>query len=130
MYTDRNVLDLINSHRDIPALPFCHLKFKTSYLAPGYPKEIRTIGVHIRKKRLDLGLLQKDVSKIIGVSKTTIYNWENARTTKPPVSIYPKVYEFLGYCIYDPGMPLKEKLVCWRKGLGLSQRKFAKRVGF
>jgi transcriptional regulator with XRE-family HTH domain len=45
-----------------------------------YPKAIKTIGDAIRKKRLDLGLRQKDVAKIIGCDKTTILNWERGHT--------------------------------------------------
>jgi DNA-binding XRE family transcriptional regulator len=45
-----------------------------------YPKAVTTIGDAIRKCRLDLGLLQKDVAKIIGCDKTTILNWERGHT--------------------------------------------------
>lgn len=41
-----------------------------------YPKEVKTIGDAIRKRRLDLGLLQKDVAKIIGCDETSVLNWE------------------------------------------------------
>jgi transcriptional regulator with XRE-family HTH domain len=46
----------------------------------GYPKHVITIGDAIRKRRLDLELLQKDVAKIIGCDKTTILNWERGHT--------------------------------------------------
>ena len=45
--------------------------------AKGYPLNPKTIGEHIRKKRMDLGLMQKEVAGIIGVTKSTIWNWEN-----------------------------------------------------
>jgi len=32
------------------------------------------MGKHIRKRRIDLGLMQKDVAKIIGVSECSIWN--------------------------------------------------------
>ena len=118
-----------NTRRGIPALPFCHLKLKAQKPIHGYPKNIKTIGDHIRKKRLDLGLYQKDVAKIIGVSEATIYNWENRRTLEPPVSVYPKIFMFLGYVPYDSMMPFCERLVVWRKSLGLTQREFARQVG-
>jgi DNA-binding XRE family transcriptional regulator len=47
----------------------------------GYPLKIETLGDHLRKRRLDLGLLQKEVGSIIGVDETTIYNWENNRAS-------------------------------------------------
>ncbi len=37
----------------------------------GYPLKLETIGEHIRKKEIDLELLQQDVAKIIGVSEQT-----------------------------------------------------------
>ena len=51
-----------------------------------YPKELTTIGDAIRKRRLDLGLLQRDVAKIIGCNEMSVVNWEkgytNPRTNK------------------------------------------------
>jgi DNA-binding XRE family transcriptional regulator len=57
------------------ALPRCHLTLKADRPKP-YPKELNTLGDHLKKKRLDLGLFRKDVAKIIGVNTTTIRNWE------------------------------------------------------
>lgn len=42
-----------------------------------YPANPKTIGEHIRKRRMDLGLMQKEVAGIIGVTESTIWNWEN-----------------------------------------------------
>jgi len=41
-------------------------------LPKGYPINPKTIGEHIRKKRMDLRLMQKEVAKIIGVTESTI----------------------------------------------------------
>jgi DNA-binding XRE family transcriptional regulator len=46
----------------------------------GYPKKPKSLGERIKKKRMDMGLFQKDVAKIIGVSTDTIINWEKGRT--------------------------------------------------
>ncbi|PIP73615.1 MAG: hypothetical protein COW89_02240 [Nitrospinae bacterium CG22_combo_CG10-13_8_21_14_all_47_10] len=48
------------------------------------PREFDTLGDHLRKCRLDFGLLQKDLARLLGVDKTTIANWENDRFS--PVS--------------------------------------------
>ena len=63
------------------ALPFCHVRLKSPKPHPNsrYPKELNTLGDHLRKRRLDLDLVQKDVNRILGVDKTTITNWENNR---------------------------------------------------
>ena len=94
----------------------------------GYPKNIKTIGDHLRKKRLDLKLSQRKVAQIIGVSEATIWNWENNRKS-PKVGFLPKIFKFLGYSLYEPKISFPEKLAFLRKSLGLSQEKLAKLVG-
>lgn len=113
----------------IPALPFCHFRLKGEKIPHNYPKDIKRIGDHLKKKRLDLGLTQKQVAKRIGVSASTIYNWEKVRTD-PPAHYCPGIFDFLGYVPYDPLMPFRKKLACWRKSLGLTQRQFAAQFGF
>jgi DNA-binding XRE family transcriptional regulator len=61
-----------------------------------YPKAVKTIGDAIRKRRLDLGLLQKDAAKIIGCDKTTILNWERGHT-HPSANRIPQVVIFLAH---------------------------------
>ena len=46
----------------------------------GYPINPKTIGEHMRKKRMDKRLMQSEVANIIGVSEESIWNWENGRT--------------------------------------------------
>jgi DNA-binding XRE family transcriptional regulator len=45
-----------------------------------YPREFKTLGDHLRKRRLELGLLQREVAERLGVDETTVYNWERNRT--------------------------------------------------
>ena len=40
-----------------------------------YPENPVTIGRHIRKKRMELKVLQKDVTKICGATEDSITNW-------------------------------------------------------
>lgn len=42
----------------------------------GYPKEIEPIVEHIRARRMDLGLLQKNVAKILNLTCSSIENWK------------------------------------------------------
>lgn len=73
-------------------------------LPKGYILSPETIGEHIRKRRLDLGLLQIEVAKMIGVTESTVWNWEHG--TEPELRHMPKIIEFLGYvpfeCPEDP----------------------------
>lgn len=44
-------------------MPCCHVHLQGQKRSPlGYPRELRTIGDHLRKRRLDLGLLQREVA--------------------------------------------------------------------
>ncbi|MHB9037748.1 MAG: helix-turn-helix domain-containing protein [Armatimonadota bacterium] len=54
------------------------------------------MGDHIRKRRLDLGLLQKDVAKILGVTEASVFYWETHRAS-PRGRYIPRIIEFLGY---------------------------------
>jgi transcriptional regulator with XRE-family HTH domain len=78
-------------------LPFCHFALKAKKpQSPDYPRELKTLGDHLRKKRLDLKLLQRDVAKRLGANETTIYNWEKNRSN-PSLQFIPKIIRFLGY---------------------------------
>jgi transcriptional regulator with XRE-family HTH domain len=80
----------------------------------------------LRKRRLDLNLLQREVAAKIGVSEATIYNWENSNTT-PSLSSTPKMIAFLGYNTDDfIGKTLGEQIKKARISLGLSQKRLVK----
>jgi len=79
------------------ALPFCHLRLQSKKpKARSYPKEVVTVGDAIRARRLDLGLLQKDVATIIGCDKMSIVNWEKNHTC-PRANHMVGVVKFLGF---------------------------------
>jgi len=61
-----------------------------------YPESPKTVGDHIRKKRMDLKLFQRDIAKIIGVDECTIHNWEMSHSL-PQERLIPKIIEFVGY---------------------------------
>ncbi len=101
-------------------MPFCHVHLRGQRpLPPAYPRELNTLGDHLRKRRLDLGLLQKEVAEQLGVGKTSIFNWERNRTT-PALWLIPKVIRFLGYTPYPPGGSLAERIRKYRKTNRLS----------
>jgi transcriptional regulator with XRE-family HTH domain len=61
----------------------------------GYPKQINNLGDEIRVRRLDLGLLQKDVATRLGVCAETLSNWERSLTS-PQGTIYGRLRRVLG----------------------------------
>ena len=68
----RNPLHTSIKYTVCVALPFTY--------ANGYPVNPKTIGEHMRKKRMDSRLMQSEVANIIGVSEESIWNWEHGRT--------------------------------------------------
>jgi transcriptional regulator with XRE-family HTH domain len=110
-------------------LPFCYktLTAKKPSEKP-YPKELKTIGDHIRKRRLDLGLFQKDVAATIGVDICTVTNWENGRCG-PALRVMPRILEFLGYepSAFEPSM-LGKAIKQYRRMRGISQKELARRL--
>lgn len=58
-------------------------------------KEPVTLGDLLRRRRLDLGLYQKEVAIQIGVTPSTIWNWEHGWTIGK--RYIPRIVTFLGY---------------------------------
>jgi transcriptional regulator with XRE-family HTH domain len=54
-----------------------------------------TIGDHLKKRRLDLGLSRRQVAGRLGVDQASVGNWENGRAT-PQARYLPKITAFLG----------------------------------
>jgi transcriptional regulator with XRE-family HTH domain len=112
-------------------LPICHVTLSaTKPRGRAYPAEIKTIGDHLRTRRLDLGLLQREVAKQIGVTNCTIQYWETNRVA-PALRFRPRIVSFLAYDAYDRKVPesLAERLIAHRKRLGLSRNKVAVLLG-
>ena len=113
----------------LPALPFCHVTLNTQKpRSSAYPKELRTLGDHIRKQRLDQGLFQKQVAERMGTSEDTIYRWER-NESKPQIQFIPAIINFLAYNPLSPPESPCERLVFYRQINGLSQRSLAKQIG-
>jgi transcriptional regulator with XRE-family HTH domain len=112
-------------------LPFCHLTLTCKKPTDSkYPTELRTLGDHLRKRRLDLGLLQAAVGSQIGVTACTVKNWELGHNS-PETRHLPAIHEFLGYQPFEPNRhSFSEMLRFFRRAAGLSQEGLARRVGF
>ena len=119
-------LDHQSSPKVTVALPSCHIQLiGRKPPSTAYPRELRTLGDHLRKRRLDLGLLQSDLAEELHVSEMTVCNWETNRTS-PQLRFAPRIIAFLGYDPYDiPPQALGERIIAARRRLGLSQRGLA-----
>jgi site-specific DNA recombinase len=92
------------------------------------PVEPKTVGDHIRRRRLELKLLQKDVAERLGVCQPSVYNWESNRS-QPDIRYMPAVIQFLGYNPLPSVEGFGAQLVQRRTALGLSQKEAAQRLG-
>jgi DNA-binding XRE family transcriptional regulator len=111
------------------ALPFLQMPSTTAIPLKTKPLDAdATLGDHLRKRRIDLGLLQREVAKLIGVSEDSITYWENGRA-KPQIQHMPKIIEFLGYNPLEvEEKNLAGKIKNYRLSHGLSHKKFGKLV--
>ncbi|MCL4552799.1 MAG: transcriptional regulator [Candidatus Marsarchaeota archaeon] len=84
----------------------------------------------MRKKRLDLGLLQREVAGILRVSTPSIQYWETNHVS-PSIEFTPRIISFLGYAAYESmaEMSLGEKIRTCRVVKGLSQERLAEVMG-
>ncbi|MBI3681122.1 MAG: recombinase family protein [Acidobacteria bacterium] len=92
------------------------------------PTEPQTVGDHIRRKRLGLKMLQREVAEQINVDKTSVFNWE-ANTSNPEIQYMPAIIRLLEYNPLPVANGLAEQLVRRRTSLGLSQKEAARRLG-
>ena len=110
-------------------MSFCHVSLKGERSLPkAYPRKFKTTGYHIRKKRLDLNLCQYEVAQIIGVDKTTVFNWERNYSSSEQNQI-PKVIKFLGYLPFEEPETLGEKIAYYRWLKGMTQKELACQLG-
>ena len=97
--------------------------------SPAYPQQLKTIGDHIRQRRLDLGLLQREVAEKLGVDKDSVYYWEKNRYS-PSLQVIPRTIKFLGYLPYDTSsQSLGGRIRFARCAIGLNQEGLARRFG-
>ena len=95
---------------------------------PRYPKQIDHLGDHIRARRIDLGLLQKEAGRRIGVHGVTITNWELGNS-EPGDRFIPALVGFLGYHPLPAAKSPGEQVRRARLSLGLSIRNLADLAG-
>lgn len=94
-------------------------------MIPGYPTDPQTLGEHLKKRRMDLGLLQREAAELFGISYAMVVHWEKGHFW-PRHRYWPAIYRFLGY---DPESEPKmrgEKTHRLRQLLGWNQKQLAR----
>ncbi len=110
-------------------MPFCHLALTgPKPPPPGYPGAPKTIGDHLRKRRLDLGLTQGEVAELMGVHPSTIGVWERSQR-RAPFRYGARITRFLGYAPLPPGRALAGRLRFYRWAYGLTQDQLGEALG-
>ena len=110
---------------------FCYVRLKghvRKRLRADYPRVLNSLGDHLQKRRLDLGLLWKDVACQIGTGATNVALWSRNHTA-PGLRFWPRIIQFLGYDPRPEAATPGQALRRWRRGSGLSQRQLAERLG-
>jgi transcriptional regulator with XRE-family HTH domain len=107
-------------------MPFGNIQLRAQKpMDSAYPKNLVSLGDHVRKRRLDLKLLQKEAAELMDVDMQTVVNWET-NTHAPATHQIPKIIDFIGYVPYSKDFTdFKEKLLYYRKLSGLTQKKLA-----
>ncbi len=86
-----------------------------------------TLGDHLRRRRLELGFYQKDVAVQIGVTASTIWNWEHGWTID--LRYMPRVIEFLGYNPIPYPVNIIERLRWYKHVNGLTLEQLGAEMG-
>lgn len=92
------------------------------------PTELKTLGDHLKKRRLLLQQFQKEVSLHLGVNEWTYGNWENDRA-EPTVRMFPKILSFLEYYPFAEPQTLGERILKYRRYNGISVKRLALEIG-
>jgi transcriptional regulator with XRE-family HTH domain len=87
--------------------------------------EPRTLGRHVRRRRLVLKLTQKEVAKQLGIVSWTILNWEKGHT-EPPIASIRGIIGFLGYDPFPKPETLSQHLLANRRTSGWSIKEAAR----
>ena len=93
------------------------------------PSQLITFGDHIKQKRLEKEILQKEVAEIIGVDEATIHNWEVGKIARVPTKCALPVTKFLGYCPVETFTHEGQRLSTFCRYAGISQKKLSSMIG-
>ena len=116
----------VQFHGRVALLPFGAILLKSpkTRFEPAAPS---TVGGHLKKRRIELGLRQIDVAHQLEVNEHSIVKWEAGRT---PLDRYvPRIIEFLGYDPRPEPRTLAEQLIWQRQALGLPRKTAARLLG-
>jgi DNA-binding XRE family transcriptional regulator len=112
-------------------VPFCRQTPLTlkALRAKDYSETPRTLGEHLKKRRRELGLLQREAAEMLGVSTDTVVNWEKDKS-EPVAAQFRPVVAFLGYDPTPAPQTLADRLEAKQRTLGASLAQVARHLGW
>lgn len=113
------------------AVPFCgwaRLTIKVQK-QKDYLEDPQTLGEHLKKRRRQLGLLQRETAEKLGVSTDTVVNWEKGKT-EPVAAQFRPVVAFLGYDPTPEAQTLADRVETKQRRLGASLAQVARHLGW
>lgn len=94
-----------------------------------YSETPQTLAEHLKKRRRQLHLLQREVAELMGVSKATVVNWENGKA-EPTSAQFRPILDFLGYDPSAEGKTLSERVTGKQRQLGVTLAQIARHLGW
>lgn len=88
----------------------------------------QTLGEHLKRKRIESGLLQREVAEVLGACHTAYLRWETDQS-EPYVRYYPAIIAFLGYAPWRQAESRQEHMLQFRRQRGWSIERAAKQAG-
>ena len=111
----------------VAILPFGRIVLKGQKSKPFAERPV-TLGAHLRKRRHELGLFQREVAERLGVDPHSVTDWEKDHK-EPEIRFWPAIIAFLGYDPHPEPQTVGERLRAKRRSLGLSIVAAAGRLG-
>jgi transcriptional regulator with XRE-family HTH domain len=90
--------------------------------------EPKTLGEHLRKRRLELRLTQREAATRLGETAITVLHWEKGQT-EPPIETMPRILSFLGYDPFPQPETLSERLRAMRRANAWTIKEAARHLG-
>lgn len=94
-----------------------------------YSEAPQTLGEHLKKRRWELGLLQREAAERMGILTETYANWEKGKT-EPVASQFRPVVAFLGFDPSPAPTTLAERLEAKRRANALTFNQVAGCLGW
>ncbi len=94
-----------------------------------YPTSLNTLGDHLRRVRIDRGLSQPQVAKLLNVTTDSVTGWELNRY-EPQARLAKRIIKFIGYLPFNTeDLSIGRKLYLARLISGQTQEQVAAEIG-